>query len=342
LRIACTVVFALTACACANAAERLAAQGALAAPISVSGISAGGYMAVQFHVAHSRSVDGAGVLAAGPYYCAQGSVWAARYNCMNPGTWTPLPEVSVLARLTSALAASGQIDPVADLHSDRVWLFSGRRDGTVRREVTDALRRYYESFVPPTQIAMVASVEAGHAMVTQDYGAQCGVSTAPYFNDCDFDAAGALLAHLLGPLQPPSQHPAGRLVAFDQRELAASPYDVSLDDAGFVYVPDACRAVACRVHVVFHGCRQGREAIGDTFALHAGYNRWADTNRLLVLYPQVIARSGWGPWPWPRSFVYNPNGCWDWWGYSGALYHTRSGAQIRAVQAMVERLTQPR
>ena len=33
--------------------------------ISVSGVSAGGYMAVQFHVAYSSSIMGAGIVAAG-------------------------------------------------------------------------------------------------------------------------------------------------------------------------------------------------------------------------------------------------------------------------------------
>ena len=54
---------------------------------TVSGLSSGGYMAVQLHVAHSASVRGAGVLAGGPYYCAQGSVWTAAWNCMSPGAW---------------------------------------------------------------------------------------------------------------------------------------------------------------------------------------------------------------------------------------------------------------
>jgi poly(3-hydroxybutyrate) depolymerase len=310
--------------------------------MSVSGVSAGGYMAVQFHVAHSRLVDGVGVLAAGPYYCAQGSAWTARYNCMKPGSWTPLPEVSVLLGATRTLAASGQIDPVSELGNDRVWLFSGNRDDTVRREVTEALRRYYATLLPAAQVAFVANVDAGHAMVTADYGSACAATARPFLNDCDFDAAGALLAHLHGPLAPAAAQASGELVTFDQREFVDSAYGVSLDDEGLVYVPDACGSGACRVHVAFHGCQQGRAAVGDAFARHAGYNRWADTNRIIVLYPQVIARSGWGPWPWPTSFVYNPNGCWDWWGYSGALYHTRAGAQIRAVKAMVDRLAQPR
>jgi poly(3-hydroxybutyrate) depolymerase len=84
------------------------------------------------------------------------------------------------------------------------------------------------------------------------------------------------------------------------------------------------------VHVAFHGCRQKAEQ----FARDAGYNRWADANRMIVLYPQVIARTSWA--------LYNPRGCWDWWGYTGPEYHTKAGAQIRAVKAMLERLSAPR
>ena len=40
-----------------------AAQG-----LSVSGISAGGFASVQFHVAYSKDVIGAGVIAGGPYW----------------------------------------------------------------------------------------------------------------------------------------------------------------------------------------------------------------------------------------------------------------------------------
>lgn len=55
--------------------------------ISVSGVSSGGYMAQQFHVAHAASVLGAGILAAGPYDCAGDrafySLWIALNTCMN-------------------------------------------------------------------------------------------------------------------------------------------------------------------------------------------------------------------------------------------------------------------
>ena len=45
-----------------------------------------------------------------------------------------------------------------------------------------------------------------------------------------------------------------------------------------------------RVHVVFHGCRQAAQAIKDQFVREAGYNRWAETNRIVILYPQAVSR----------------------------------------------------
>ena len=49
---------------------------------SVSGISSGGYMAVQFAVAHSEMVAGVGVFAGGPYRCAAGGAAEALGPCM--------------------------------------------------------------------------------------------------------------------------------------------------------------------------------------------------------------------------------------------------------------------
>jgi len=104
-------------------------------------------------------------------------------------------------------------------------------------------------------------------------------------------------------------------------------------DEGYAYVPRACDSQPCRVHVAFHGCRQNAQAVGERFVRDAGYNRWADSNRLIVLYPQTIAR-----WWW----VYNPRGCWDWWGYTGAGYATKEAPQMRAVLGMIERLAAAR
>ena len=105
-------------------------------------------------------------------------------------------------------------------------------------------------------------------------------------------------------------------------------------------MPQDCRNAVCRVHVAFHGCRQSAAQIGRRFVEGAWYNAWADNNRIIVLYPQTVPRTGFafGSWKW----VYNPSGCWDWWGYSGSAYATREGLQIAAVRAMLKRLAAPR
>ena len=49
---------------------------------TISGISSGGFMAVQMHVAFSETFKGVGVIAGGPYYCAKNSSDIAFTNCL--------------------------------------------------------------------------------------------------------------------------------------------------------------------------------------------------------------------------------------------------------------------
>jgi poly(3-hydroxybutyrate) depolymerase len=64
--------------------------------------------------------------------------------------------------------------------------------------------------------------------------------------------------------------------------------------------------------------------VGQAFVRNAGYNRWADTNKIVVLYPQT----GKGA----------TNGCWDWWGYDDANYAKKSAPQMKAIVAMMDRI----
>ena len=77
------------------------------------------------------------------------------------------------------------------------------------------------------------------------------------------------------------------------------------------------------MHVAFHGCMQTVADIQDKWVKLAGYNSWADSNNIIVLYPQVIKATN----------PFNPNGCWDWWGYNNKQnYDTKTGDQMRAVK----------
>jgi hypothetical protein len=332
---------------CKSEGARLPALGAQIEATSVSGFSAGAYMAGQFQIAHSGVVMGAGIVAGGPYGCAE-SIYAdampgpgtaflnlskAINGCMLDAMrkWG-VPNVKLLAERTRKRAQAGRIDAVEGLRRDRIYLFTGTKDSTVLPSIVAAAAQLYIGLgVPAEQVKVVSDIAAGHAFVTLDKGVGCGVTAGPYITDCDYDQAGALLAHIYGALKPRTAHPTGDYLVFDQREFVHDLTGHGLGTAGLLYLPRACRSGAgCRVHIVFHGCNQQRETVGDAFAHDTGYANWADANRLLVLFPQVSAGA------------VNPQGCWDWWGYTGRDYLTRQGPQITAVRRMLDRLTSDR
>lgn len=338
----------LTLTACERAPDQqtkaLPALGAVIDQTSVSGISSGAYMAGQFEMAHAKLVVGAAIIAGGPYGCSE-SVFAGAFSA--PGTaWLNLGKAvngcmldllgiwgvaspDDLARKAEKRAERGVIDPISDVINDRVYLFSGTADRTVVPSIVKAAAEFYTKLgVPPANIKLVTDIPAGHAFVTENEGGACELSEKPYVVDCDYDQAGDVLKHIYGDLQPRAASATGETIVFDQGPF--KPRDVldGLANTGVVYVPRACRDNAgCRIHVAFHGCAQNRETVGDAFVASTGYDRWADTNRLIILYPQVA------------TTPLNPQGCWDWWGYTGDGYLTRDAPQIAAVRGMLEALS---
>ena len=321
---------------------------------SVSGVSSGGYLAVQFQVAHSSIVKGAGIIAAGPWDCAQGDVVTATTKCsctLEPTSSTckvsaASTNVPALVAATRQAAAKGLIDDPANLARQRVYTFAGGKDGTVPKPVVAQLGDYYRAMgLPHAALNAVVKAEAGHTMPTVDFGEACGVTGEPYIGQCGVDGARDILSWIYGPLKArQAGTPRGKFVQFDQR-----PYQPKLgwfsktgmDDSGWLYVPEACaKGQPCRLHIALHGCRQGQSYLpltlvgggsdmyyGVTFVKHAGYDTWADENHLVILFPQAVTT--WN----------NPNGCWDWWGYTDAHYADTQGVQIRALRAMADRLS---
>ncbi|CAD5110723.1 DgyrCDS95 [Dimorphilus gyrociliatus] len=84
----------------------------------------------------------------------------------------------------------------------------------------------------------------------------------------------------------------------------------------------------CKVHMVFHGCLQGNEMVGEEFVRNAGYNEIADVNNIVVLYPEVVS----------NVMLGNMNGCYDWWGYEDENYAVKDGEQMLAVYKMIQRV----
>lgn len=298
---------------------------------SVSGLSSGAFMAVQYQVAYSGSVVGAGVVAGGPYYCAAGNILNATI-CMGQVPFVP-PNPALMVTAAAGFASLNQIDSLSNLKKARIYVFSGTKDTVVHQQAVDATVTFFEEAgVPKSNLLYVNSIPAGHAFIAPSFGNVCSDNATPYINHCaigkkKYDQAGALLQQIYGPLNPPAHSLSGQILPFDQREFATPA--TGMADTGFVYVPKSCaQGAACKVHVAFHGCKQSAAVVGDDFYANTGYNYWADTNNIIVLYPQVNA----------STVPFNPDGCWDWFGYTGQNYALKSGSQLTAVHAMVDRL----
>jgi poly(3-hydroxybutyrate) depolymerase len=342
----------------------VAATGASAEPVglrgynaaigesSISGISSGAFMAVQFGTAWSSVIKGVGVVAGGPYWCAKADaldvitgywapVWRATGACMKgPASDLDIKEFTDKA---DAKAAAGEIDPLSHVGRQKVYLFHGYNDTIVDKAATDAAADFYRHYLGPANrgnLFYQTTLGAGHSFVVTKEGApglnDCKGNIEPYIDQCGYDQAGIVLQHIYGRLNRPNRAQlTGTVKSFDQSVYTKPhlPDALSMGDTGYVFVPEDCeRGAACRVHVALHGCKQDVGDIGRRFVDEAGFNAWADVNYLIILYPQTKTS------PFAPG---NPQACWDWWSYVDHedSYVTKSGAQIKAIKAMLDALT---
>jgi len=132
---------------------------------------------------------------------------------------------------------------------------------------------------------------------------------------------------LNGPVTPID----GNIKTLDQKQFTpgnVEPSSISMDNNAYVYVPTGCQQShqSCKLHVSLHGCLQGAGTIGEIYVSHAGWNKWAEANNIIVLYPQAISTVN----------PLNPEGCWDWWGYTSPDYANNKGAQMVTIKNMID------
>jgi len=186
--------------------------------ITVSGLSSGGFMAHQFHIAFSKLVTGAGVVAGGPFRCVE--------TIANPYSWfwtVPLDRVSAATlgcshylgdrywglrlappkaedsvRLIREALARRVIDDPANLAGQRVWLFHGKRDDIVPSAVEGAVKQVYEALGlrEPSLVAdfNASGPAANHGMPVDRFVGtsqfpvrSCGEHAPPFVVQCGYD-----------------------------------------------------------------------------------------------------------------------------------------------------------
>ena len=304
--------------------------------ITVSGISSGGFMANQLGYAYSSTFKGVGVFAGGPFMCAGHSSYS---SCMNNATISASALSTMQADLNNWSGTS--IDAKSNVASQKVYLFVGSSDTTVGPNPMNAVQtQYTNNGVTAANMDYVQRSGAAHVFPT-DFDATgnnaCGTTASPYLANCGYDGAKAALTKFYGALNARNDSPAAaNFVEFDQTAFSTNP---GLATSGWAYIPANCAAgQVCKLHVALHGCLQNYATIGDKFVRNSGYARWADTNSIVVLFPQTrvdnTARS-----TSASGLLPNPNGCWDWIGWYGSNFAQKAGVQAAALKAMVDRIS---
>jgi poly(3-hydroxybutyrate) depolymerase len=148
--------------------------------VTVSGISAGGSMAAQLHLAFSSEISACGIVAGPPYYCAQGSMMTAIGACMN-GPATSVSATNIQNKLKSYVT-SGSADPTTNVKDDPVYIFAGKNDRTVIPGVVKVNEQIYSPL--GVNIKTNYDLAANHGFPTENFGGKCDVlNSANYINN---------------------------------------------------------------------------------------------------------------------------------------------------------------
>jgi poly(3-hydroxybutyrate) depolymerase len=303
---------------------------------TVSGLSSGGFMANQLGYAYSATFKGIGVFAGGPYMCAGHSNYTA---CMYNATISSSMLGTMQADINNWSGSS--IDAKSNVANQKIFMFVGNSDSTVGPNPMNAVQtQYTNNGVAAVNLEYVKRASTAHVFPT-DFDSTgnnaCSSAASPYIANCGYDGAKAALTKFYGALASRNDAPAAsNYLEFDQTAFTSNP---GMAATGWLYVPADCAGGAsCKLHVALHGCVQNYATVGDKFVKNTGYTRWADTNRIVVLFPQTkvdntsraTAASG---------TLANPNGCWDWIGWYGANFAQKAGTQAAAIKAMVDRVS---
>lgn len=319
---------------------------------SISGLSSGADMAVQFAVAYSDVVAGAGVFAGQAYRCAvtrfAGDSLSREFNPSVPfcdgcppnetigyDHCKRHPEVQNVTKLVEYAAeqmAAGTIASRQDLAGLRVLLYRGTRDTTYNKGAVQAAADFFSAFLPRGAVKFVNYVQSAHLVPGIDpYLCWWEEWSGP--DNCTFDGAGEVLRWVHGadrlsaPRNNNTQHLyENYLMEFDQRLYAAKS---SLFAAtGRVFVPPDCASAAakCTVHFFLHGC--GVAWTFETFSQFSGFNEWAYANSIIVVYPRIANVT--------VGTSQQRSGCFDGYGQTGRDYTLRSGVQLKALYSMMQ------
>lgn len=285
--------------------------------ITLSGISSGAFMAHQFFLAHSDLIQGVGTFAGGPYNCSRGNPQRAQELCMQ---FPEMLNVQDLIFDLESFEKNNLIAPLENVKNKRTFIFHGTMDKTIAPAASSKIEEIYQRLNSKNKT--IRNIAAGHGWPTIYTEQKCDETQAPFLNNCERDLVGEMIQWFFPTIKTnPMAMIESNFMTFKQS--FKRQFEVSIASEGMIYIPQKCYTSSCSLHIALHGCRQSKLFIQDEFAKNSGLNQWAEAIGMVVLYPQTTAHQK------------NPQGCWDWFGYTDSNFNNRNGQQIQFLESLI-------
>jgi len=296
--------------------------------ITISGVSSGAAMAVQYAVAHSQSIAGVGTIAGPAWGCAHGSLSEAVNDCMC-GRRALEPEIYAARQM----AASGNIDGLylgKPQALKRSYVFHSPADATVVEQSGKANIAFLAAFTGEEPKAdwgndVDGSNKAGHGIIAPDSrneSCQLNGEETTYVRYCRAEDNAGKMFHALydpgsafDPSKRASDIPETEVWQFDQKHLIqqvkSGGSKIAPDEAlfwwpwqwwtysssqrqNFDMAEKGYIYVPPSCRNTGSSCRvhialHGCKQNAKDFATKAGYNNWAEQYKVIILYPAVEA-----------------------------------------------------
>ncbi|XP_021958453.2 uncharacterized protein LOC110854330 isoform X2 [Folsomia candida] len=304
-------------------------------------------MATQLHVSHSALFHGVALFSQAFYRCGPHSLVEFGLRCSKLGMGVFPYDFRLSIGDARRYEWMRLIDPLVNLRGQRIFVWIGELDEYVPLEMAMENAKFYETFTSNKSLIRTTVFHAKHLLPTTNFGDACDQDAGQnvYLGNCNYSGAHAALefllrdkANIINPfistqMQNIPQEE-GSLMAYDQSEFYSGRNitDEAMGTLGFIYVPKMCQPQfniadePCFLHVNFHGCNEWHPQVALRYIRNSGFLLVADANRILTVFPLTT------------RVPQNMDGCWDFFSYTGSLFATKKGKQIKIVKAIIDRI----
>merc|ERR1712156_524874 len=298
--------------------------------ITLGGFSSGPSFATQFHVGYSSFVKGVGLWCGLPELVSlQTGDAAGGANGVS---------VQQLMQDTAALESSNAIDSTSNLASSKVYIVHGSEDTVVDPLFAVKIKEFYEGYNVNQMVAKTYYKNGEHGVYSNRRGTPCGqLNLQTFIQNCGEDTVYEMFEHLLPNVVGPGDDGkfSSSLKPFSQVKFFDNFASSSMSETGYYYVPESCNGNvnSCHLHVFFHGANQSTDKIGTEFIESSGLLEMAETNKIVLLFPQI------------KTKWFNPMGMWNTIGYNKDLkdykgqYASKDAFQMRGIFNMINHMT---